>query len=112
VKIFDKLRPKRSVASIEESDDEAVLIYIDGEDFEQMGFLSDRLMQSLKETPLGIFDGNEIGGGETVFFLYGSDAESLFTHISPVLKKFAFSSKAKAIIRKGGPGAPQREVFL
>jgi hypothetical protein len=113
--IFNKLfRPKieRYIPSAEECDDQAVLIYLEGEDFDQMVLLSDRLTTSLAKTNLGMFDGNEIGGGETILFLYGDDAEKLFEHILPVLQQYEFCRGARAVIRQGAPGAPQREVNL
>jgi len=115
VKVFDKIfRPKieRYIPSAEECDDQAVLIYLEGEDFDQMVLLSDRLTASLAKTNLGMFNGNEIGGGETVLFLYGDDAEKLFEHILPVLQQYEFCRGARAIISQGAPGAPQRKVVL
>jgi hypothetical protein len=92
--------------------DEAVLIYLEGEDFDIMETLSDKLTEAIEACGLGMFDGNEIGGNETVLFMYAPDAEVLFKHIEPILRDDEFCRGAKAIIRWGGPGAPQREVIL
>lgn len=93
-------------------EEEAVLIHLEGEDFDIMLQVSDKLTEVIERTNVGMFDGNEIGGDETVLFMYGPDAELLFKHIEPILRDDEFCRGAKAIIRLGGPGAPQREVTL
>ena len=93
-------------------EEEAVLIRLEGEDFDIMLQISDKLTEVIERTKVGMFDGNEIGGDETVLFMYGPDAELLFKHIEPILRDDEFCRGAKAIIRWGGPGAPQREVTL
>jgi len=94
------------------SGEQAILIYVQGEDLEGSIPIQDKLYVLLEDSSLGMFDGNEVGGGELVLFLYGPDAELLFKHIEPTLKEDGFCNGAKAIIRFGGPGAPQREVTL
>ena len=92
--------------------DQAVLLYLWGEDFDRMAELSDKLTETIEQAGVGEFDGNEIGGGETVLFMYGPDAELLFAAIEPVLRSTPAIKGTKAIIRKGGPGAEQREVLF
>ena len=93
-------------------EEEAVLIYFANEDLDDSTPLQEKLFQLLENNPVGMFDGNEVGGGELVLFLYGPDAELLFTHIEPTLKADPYCQGARAVIRWGGPEAPKREVIL
>ncbi|HEY6413921.1 MAG TPA: hypothetical protein VIX42_09545, partial [Edaphobacter sp.] len=61
--------------------EQAVLIYIDGEDLEGSIPVQEALIDLLEDESAGMFDGNEVGGGKIVLFLYGPDAERLYqTH--------------------------------
>lgn len=92
---------------------ESVLIHLGREDFDLMIGLSYELVDALEDSPLGMFDGNEIGGGDTVFFLYGPDAELLFHHVAPIFRRNEFCQGAKAVMRWGSsPDAPKREVVI
>jgi hypothetical protein len=91
---------------------QAVLLYLEGEDFERMTDLSDKLTEVVESANIGMFDGNEIGGDETVLFMYAPDAEALFRVIEPVLVEQESAHGAKAVIRWGEPGSPQREVVI
>jgi hypothetical protein len=93
-------------------EEQAVLIYFANEDLEGSIPLQESLDKLLSKSSLGMFDGNEIGGGELVLYLYGPDAELLFKHIEPTLRADQFCNGARAVIRWGGPNAPQREVVL
>lgn len=81
----------------------------------------DRLKATAKKTTetkeeqavgVGVFDGNETGSGETCLFLYGADTEALFNVIKPVLQRYPLCQGARVIIRKGKPGATERELTL
>src|SRR5579875_39057 len=90
----------------------SVLLYLEGEDFDRMVELSDELTEAIESSDTGMFDGNEIGGGETVLFMYGPDAERLFSAIEPVLRRHEAALGSRVVIRWGGPGAPQRELIV
>ena len=60
----------------------------------------------------GEVDGTETGPTETKVFLYGPDAEKMFTQIEPVLNSYPLCADARVIIRQGKPGSPQREIIL
>ena len=60
----------------------------------------------------GESDGHELGGGEGTIFLYGADAEMMFTRIEGVLKNNPLCANARVIVRKGEPGSLQREILL
>lgn len=74
--------------------------------------VEDKLIDVIEETELGEFDGKEIGPKGTTLYMYGADAEKLFTGIESVLRGYPLCPKARVIIRHGGPGANQREVTL
>jgi hypothetical protein len=90
----------------------AVLLYLEGEDFDRMVELSDKLTEAVEKANVGMLDGNEIGGGETTLFMYGPDAEAVFRAIEPVLLQEESARGAKATIRWGNPGSPQREIVI
>ena len=102
-----------------EQKEEAVFIYLDGVSLSDdvyrrydLASLEDKLIEAVERKDLGEFDGNEIGGGTAKLFLYGPDAEKLFAAIEPVLRTYPLSLNARVVIRRGGPGAEDREVRL
>ena len=94
------------------AEEQEVLINFANEDLEGSTPLQLALHELLTNSEVGMFDGNEVGADTLVLFLYGPDAELLFRHIEPVLRADEFCRGAKAVIRWGGPNAPQREVVL
>ncbi|BCG93963.1 hypothetical protein [Mesorhizobium sp. 131-2-1] len=63
--------------------------------------LEDRLEQVVSNANAGEFDGDEFGEGECVLYLYGPDAEKLFSAIEPVLKSSPVATGGYAIKRFG-----------
>jgi hypothetical protein len=108
---FSKFVKQQPISS-PSGDKQAVLVYLEGEDFDIMIGISDKLIEAIENSGLGMFDGNEIGGNETVLFMYGPDAELLFQRIEPILREDEFCRGAKVVIRWGGHDAPQRVVTL
>jgi hypothetical protein len=106
------LRSKVPTSTPVSVEDQAVLIYFANEDLEGSIPLQEKLDELLNNSRVGMFDGNEVGGGELVLFLYGPDAELLFQYIEPTLRAEEFCKGSKVVIRWGGPHAPQREVNL
>ena len=74
--------------------------------------LQDQLREVIKKKKLGEFDGNEFGPEETVLYMYGPDAEQLFAGVESVLRAYPLCKEGVAVIRRGPPGAPAREVSL
>ena len=98
---------------------EAVLVHLDGSGLpadvnEQydLATLEDRLIEVLSHSSLGEFDGNEVGPAEATLFMYGPDAERLFAGIESTLRAYPLCQNARVIIRRGAPGAAQREVRI
>jgi hypothetical protein len=98
---------------------EAVLVYLD-----RLGLadhvhrecnlvtIEDRLMEVIQRNRLGAFDGNELGIGHAMLSMYGPDAERLFAGVEQTLRDYPLCQGARVIIRRGGPGAEQREIRL
>jgi hypothetical protein len=111
--IFDKLlKPIAPPPSSVKANEGCVLIYIQGEEWDPMAAAQDNLMALLDDSEIGMFDGNEIGGDETVLFMYGPNAEALYNFVEPTLQADSYFRGAKAIIRQGPPQSPYREVIL
>lgn len=103
----------------ETKDEQAVLVYLDGAGLPDIVYsscdlitLEERLAPVLAKTGAGEFDGNESGPKETCLFFYGADSEVLFNAIEPVLRGYPLCQGARVIIRKGKPGAAERELKL
>jgi hypothetical protein len=111
-KFFTRKEPPRPT-------EQAVLVYLNGTDLPDNVYaecdtatLEDRLIEVIERDSLGEFDGNEVGPTETKIFMYGPDAERLFGGIESTLRGYALCQRARVVIRKGGPGAEEREVRL
>ena len=99
--------------------EEAVLIRLDGTSlppsvYEQhdLATLEEQLRAVIARGDLGEYDGDETGPGETTVYLYGRDAERLFAGIEATLRANPLCRNAQVTIRRGPPGAAQREVRL
>jgi hypothetical protein len=112
--LFDAFRRKKSAAP-----EQAVIVRLRGsslpaEVYEKydVSTLEDQLRDAIEQKGLGEFDGNEFGAEETVLYMYGPDAERLFAGIESVLRAYPLCKEGVAVIRRGPPGSPQREVNL
>ncbi len=56
-----------------------------------------------------MLDGNEVGSNETILYIYGPDADGLFSGIEPVLLTNPFCQNARIIVRYGGSGDRTKE---
>lgn len=73
--------------------------------------LDEELEEAVNGSGLGEFDGNELGGGECVFFIYGPSADALFDLILPILRSRPIAADGFAIKRYGDVDDPAaREV--
>ncbi len=103
----------------ERQPEQAVLVHLDGtglpdqvyEEYD-LATLEDQLIDVIERDGLGGFDGNEIGPEETTLYMYGPDAQRLYTGIEQTLRAYPLCQGARVEIRRGGPGAEQREVRL
>lgn len=76
----------------------------------ELSTIDDRLRAAVEG--LGEYEGYETGPAETVFYIFGPDAEALYTRIEPILKTCPLTHDAIVIIRMGPEGAPRREVRI
>lgn len=74
--------------------------------------LEKRLEDAIESAGVGEFDGDEFGEGAGTLFMYGPDAEKLFTIVAPLLRGDPLTGKGYARIRKGAPGAEERKEHL
>jgi hypothetical protein len=74
--------------------------------------LSGQLEEALERQGLGEYDGDGQGPAETTLFMYGSDAERLFSGIEAVLRAYPLCQNARVVSRRGPPGAAERELLL
>ena len=119
--IFSKLFGKGEAPFVAPSTptQQAVLVHLDGTTLpdavyreHDLATLEDRLIEAISAASAGEFDGNEIGPDETTLFMYGPSAETLFSAVESVLLAYPLCRNARVEIRRGGPGAPQRELRL
>ena len=68
--------------------------------------LQDEVSAAVDAAGVGLFDGDEWGGGECVLYLYGADADRLFDAVRPVIAKLPPRSGSFAIKRRGDAGDP------
>jgi hypothetical protein len=93
--------------------DQAVLVHLVGRHSPaELGAIEDQLRAVIERHGLGEFDGNEIGATSATLYMYGPDAERLFVGIEATLRGHPLTQNSRVEIRRGGPGAEQREVRL
>ena len=122
VNIFKKLfgrEPEKATAPVGQTEEQAVIVRLDGsglpdetyQDYD-LATLEDRLIDVVARSQSGEYDGNEFGPGETILYLYGPNAETLFSAIEGTLRDYPLCQNARVVIRQGPPGSPEREVIL
>jgi hypothetical protein len=97
--------------------EESVLVYIpmrveEGSDLDEVFALEEALIEAIDAADAGTFDGNEVGGGEVVLFMYGPDAEVLFAAVEPVLREASLPEGAYVVLSSGEDGSEDRRVDL
>lgn len=105
--------------STQPEDEEAVLISLDGQGLDDaiyqsydLSTLEDLLSEQIEPDGIGGVDGHESGPTQTTIYLYGPDAEALFSRVQPVLASYPLCQNSRVAIRRGGPGAAQREAVF
>lgn len=96
----------------------AVLIHIPApkDESDQIGLdqIENPLIAALERSGTGEWDGHEIDlqTGEAVIYLYGPDADRLYTAIEPTLRDAPIPPGSYAVKRYGEPGARELRVKL
>jgi hypothetical protein len=68
------------------------------------------LSAAIAQSETGEFDGNEVGGGEVVLYMYGPDADALYSAIAPVVRAAEVAADGVVIRRYGPPQEGIREI--
>ncbi len=73
--------------------------------------LEDQLEKAIVAADAGEFDGNEVAldGRDTLLYMYGPDADKLYSAIEPVLLMWEALSEARVLLRYGPPGIDTRQ---
>lgn len=96
----------------------SVIIWFDYglEDDEPFYSLSLELAKVLENTNVGIYDGHEIAMDNTdgSYYMYGSNAETLFKAVLPTLEKYEFmkGSRAELCFGEFKEGATMIEILV
>lgn len=74
--------------------------------------VEDRLMEVVDSRPgIGEVDGNEVGSGTAMIYLYGPDCENLWSAIESTVRGLE-PTPTRVTIRPGGPDTPGRDLTL
>jgi len=99
--------------------EEAVLISLDAQGLDDavyqaydLSTLEDLLSEQIEPDGIGELDGHEAGPEQTTIYLYGPDAEELFSRVQPILASYPLCQNSRVVIRRGGPDSAQREVVI
>ena len=75
--------------------------------------LEDALGDAISAARAGEFDGNDVGQGECILYMYGPDADALFAAIWPVIAAHrTLLSGGHALLRYGPPDDGVREAKI
>ncbi|MEQ4487938.1 MAG: Imm26 family immunity protein [Dehalococcoides mccartyi] len=78
--------------------------------------LEKELEKVLSKAKVGEYDGNEVAtdGSDGFLYMYGPNADKLFSAVEPVLKKVKFMKGARVTLRYGSAkdNAPEKQVTL
>lgn len=80
-----------------------------GSSSERVGLfeVQEQMASAIREAGAGEFDGDEMGEGECVLFMYGPNADRLFEAVQAVLKSSKLAAGGYAIKRYGEAGDPK-----
>jgi hypothetical protein len=82
------------------------------EEFQAAQALEGQLERAINLNHVGDLDGNEVGEGTYVIYMYGPNADALFTAIEPTLRTSPLAEGATVIKRKGPPGTVEDRSVL
>jgi hypothetical protein len=113
--LFDKILGKKEQPQPQES----VIVYLDGVNLPDEVYkewdlttLVTPLADAVEFSHVGVFDGSETGPEVTTLYMYGPDADLIFTTIEPILREYPLCKGASVVLRKGEPGSPETEILL
>ena len=80
-------------------------------DRDDLNSLEEDLIIAVRDAAVGEVDGSEVGQGEGVIFMYGSNGDEVWAVVESRAKACPLRP-AYGIVRVGGPGSPQRRIDL
>ena len=88
--------------------EQAVLVHLDATGLPDavyencdLATLEGQLESAIASASVGEYDGNESGPAETTLYMYGPNAEALFSSVEPVLRAYPLCQNARVVIRMG-----------
>jgi hypothetical protein len=110
----------RSNRTVEAAEEHAVIVKLklasgpmgNKDERARINELEDRLSDSAKRSSARELDGEEYGGGLCTIYMYGPDAERLFSAVKPALDAFHAPPGSYVIKRYGKPGSKQDRIAL
>ena len=94
--------------------EQAVLIRITSLTDPDSGFdlIEDPIIEAIERAGVGEFDGNAIGADGGTLYMYGPDADALWSAIDSAVSRKALGPGSHVIKRYGPPGAREVRVEL
>ncbi len=91
--------------------EQAVRVHLpDGPAAVDLLLLEEALIEAVRE--VGESDGNAIGPGEVVLYLYGPDADAILAAVRPALDGASLPVGSHAVVRRGPPGSAEESTIL
>jgi hypothetical protein len=84
----------------------------DHDEIERLLDIEPQIELLVEQNGLGELDGNEIGEGYFTWFIYGPDADRIFSSLLPTLLNIPMPPGSHLIVRRGAPGALEQTIPL
>ena len=116
--LFNKLFGKNKTYSKPQEPEHAVIVHFryEMDSLEPLYQLEDTLEKHINKEGVGEFDGHELAmhNNDNCLYMYGTNAETLFKAVKPILEKSNFMKGAVVKLRFGPPeeGVKELEVKL
>ena len=111
--LFEKLFGKNKTYSPQEPEHAVIVHFLyEMDSLEPLYQLEDALEKHINKEGVGEFDGHEIAVdlSDGFLYMYGTNAETLFKAVKPILEKSNFMRGAVAKLRFGPPEEGIREI--
>jgi hypothetical protein len=72
--------------------------------------LEESLSAAIADSMAGEFDGNEVGDGQAILYMYGPDADALYSAIAPIVRAAEIAIDGVVVRRYGPPQQGVRET--
>ncbi len=109
---------RRTPPAVDPANDQAVILKLKlpsgesacSEETQRIEGLEERIEEEIDELQTGEYDRDEYGDGFCTIYMYGPNADSLYSSIQPILNSFPFLPGSYALKRYGKPGSPQVQI--